>query len=683
MANRWHRWGRRARRWGKKWFTRGDIGRYDSPDADATMDRMVSWRPDKYKRFWPKALDFLFAVTAAIGTGLATFFGCYGFGCKNDFGDIASYIFAGILGAAGWFANQSVNDVSFEDFHKYARKPNLEEAEFTCQNLKKRKSWVFYFGVLLFVISAAMYGATAFAFGEWGPLQQIAAALGLVSAIVTVIPEVENWIDPYYHKADNVSIFEYISGERKNGWALFLTLLNVIALSATFAIGLVSFFQVFITTLPMTTAIIISIAIAYSIGGATPFYFYLKAITDTFTNFKQTYWPAFRNAPGSTQAKIAMKVTLNAVGNLIATVFAINWILPALVVGTPFAALVGPYLLAFAIVCGLVAGLASFVICSRFCAKELITAQEARAEQDDRYMDFPDGGFPRNASELTSTPKSGTPRATGNPNDPLLPPQGASFNNGYGAGDGDGYPDSDGDRVNESLIATTAPTLATIPKIASTMDTSGDAKILSCVQMTQLNSSTTPAVSSFTPLLCDNTDSKSAADTQPQAASEGAASVSSARAPLEAATLTASPSETIGSDPAPAQISLPVASLDRTAPTPYHSNVNTGEPPSTAVTTQRYVPIMPASLTASLGMFANSTNEASQVCTTSFADSHKKSLTQIMRDSGSGVFTQPPRLVAVEAVQNSDMPSTKNRDRVVAPTSPSLTAGYAHAAAAA
>lgn len=155
----------------------------------------------------------------------------------------------------------------------------------------------YWFGSGVFILTGILFGLTAFAFGPVGALAAVAIAAGFFVAAIMMIQELETWLesfdDPNQNKKSISQVvaawYASLSPGKMLGYGI--TVFNVIGLSLLFTLGLTTFLVgVGLATLP---ALIIGLAVAFTIGAFTEFYFYnrfLSAFCDKLLENLKEFW---------------------------------------------------------------------------------------------------------------------------------------------------------------------------------------------------------------------------------------------------------------------------------------------------------------------------------------------------------------------------------------------------------
>lgn len=316
------------------------------------------------------------AFKEIMGLRVISFLGALGTGLQNYMG-VASFIqgmmslsyaateagrgiIHGVATMLGGFCSTLVNYCMniglLEDFYeRITKKPKPK-------NLKGWKKFRYYAGAGVFIGTGILFGLTAIAFGPIGPLAVISIIAGIFVSIIMIIQEVETWLKSFDNEADIRKPLSQIFKEWKNSLTqgkvvgLTISIGNVIALSLLFTIGLSTFFMsVGVAALP---ALITSFAIAFTGGAFTEFYFYHSFLSKFCDEFKKN-WKEFKKVPYPVLGFACVATNALVNGILAYTgIFMLSSLFAAASVAAPPLGI----LIAVAVVTGLFAGSASFIL---------------------------------------------------------------------------------------------------------------------------------------------------------------------------------------------------------------------------------------------------------------------------------------------------------------------------------
>lgn len=187
-------------------------------------------------------------------------------------------IAVGFGGICGGLINFFINVELLKSFYKriIGKKPMPE--------LEGSQKFQYWFGSAVFIITGILFGLTAFAFGPVGALAAIAIAAGIFVAAIMMIQELETWLESFDDPQENAkSLIQklnewYASLTPSKVMGIVIAIGNVVALSLLFTLGMTAFLSgVGVAALP---ALIIGLAVGFTGGAFTEFYFYNKFLSD-------------------------------------------------------------------------------------------------------------------------------------------------------------------------------------------------------------------------------------------------------------------------------------------------------------------------------------------------------------------------------------------------------------------
>lgn len=202
-------------------------------------------------------------------------------------GKLSKYLGQGIALSAGGICSGVVNfwmnidllDGFFERLHTGFRLDRLK--------LNPWQKMQYFAGILVFVVTGLLFGLMAFTFAMQGPLATLSIIAGVLVAGIMTIQEVETWLSSYDNPHSKTK--ESLNWLQATGkWCgHFIAAGNVIALSLLFTLGLTqSLMLLNVAALP---ALITGLAIAFSFGAFTEYYFYNFYLADFGKNFQQKF----------------------------------------------------------------------------------------------------------------------------------------------------------------------------------------------------------------------------------------------------------------------------------------------------------------------------------------------------------------------------------------------------------
>jgi hypothetical protein len=194
-------------------------------------------------------------------------------------------------GVCGGLVNFFINIKLLENFlERVTEKP--------MPNLTGWQKAQYWLGNGVFILTGILFGLTVFAFGPIGALAAVSIAAGVFVAVIMMIQELETWLEGFDNldEGNKKSISEVVSE-----WAATLTkgkilgyvitVLNVVALSLLFTLGLATFLMG--VGVPALPAVIAGFAVAFTGGAFTEFYFYnrfLSTFCDKFVENIKEFW---------------------------------------------------------------------------------------------------------------------------------------------------------------------------------------------------------------------------------------------------------------------------------------------------------------------------------------------------------------------------------------------------------
>ncbi len=302
-----------------------------------------------------RVFAYTIAFLGAAGSSLQHTMGMVSF--INDVSKASEALATGLAVAFGGvmsgLVNLSVNFECLESFGLRLRgkkpKPKLETWN---------KKLLYWGGIAVFVVTGMLFGSTAVAFGSVGVLGAVAMGFGVFVGIIMVIQELETWLDRF--DKERVSVKEWLKNlTLGQGFALVVSIFNVLALSLLFTLGLTTLLVSM--HVPLVPALITSLVISFTGGAFTEFYFYnyfmdgfcknLKTISENWRNFKKTKWPVVGMLCIVVNAGVNSALCYSGVLLLNTLFIAAGW---------------APIPLEVAVVVAIFGGMASFLLCSDF-----------------------------------------------------------------------------------------------------------------------------------------------------------------------------------------------------------------------------------------------------------------------------------------------------------------------------
>lgn len=150
----------------------------------------------------------------------------------------------------------------------------------------------YYGGIAIFSITGILFGLMAFTFAMESPLAILALAVGLFVTVITVLQEIEAWLQSF----DATNTYEITTWSEYIGhcFGYLITWGNILALSLGFSLGLASsLMALHVAALP---AVITGFSVAFTAGLFTEYYFYSQFLPKFCAQFEKN-WAAFIESP--------------------------------------------------------------------------------------------------------------------------------------------------------------------------------------------------------------------------------------------------------------------------------------------------------------------------------------------------------------------------------------------------
>jgi hypothetical protein len=273
--------------------------------------------------------------------------------------------------ATGGFASGMVNywmnlDL-MERFYKRMFSNEHTEPQYIRYELSAWQQFIYFGGILLFVITGILFGLMAFTFALQGPLAILSGAAGLFVTAIMTIQEVETWLKSYDDKYDPKNISQVPPQPLTKLETLgkycghFIAAGNVLALSLLFALGLTQtlLFWNIMTALP---ALITGFFVAFTAGAFTEYFFYNAYLADFGQKYAQK-WQEMQTIPHLWFGIIC--IAINAIVNgalAYSGVPLLSGLFVAANVGLPPVAAIT----ALAVISGIFSGSASYILGAAF-----------------------------------------------------------------------------------------------------------------------------------------------------------------------------------------------------------------------------------------------------------------------------------------------------------------------------
>ncbi len=185
----------------------------------------------------------------------------------------------GAGGLCGGMVNFWMNEVLLDDFFTRMMSGN----SYVDKNKSLWEQIQYFGGIAVFVVTGVLFGLMAFTFAMEGPLAVLSVAAGIFVAGIMTIQEVETWLSSYDPKGPAVA--ETLTGLQQFGkWCGHIIAAgNVLALSLLFTLGLAQgLIAINIAAFP---ALIAGLAVAFTFGAFTEYYFYNFYLADFCKDF--------------------------------------------------------------------------------------------------------------------------------------------------------------------------------------------------------------------------------------------------------------------------------------------------------------------------------------------------------------------------------------------------------------
>jgi hypothetical protein len=290
-------------------------------------------------------------------------------------------------GICGGLVNLFLNIELLESFWERITKKN-KPADAAPVVLSGWQKFSYWFGSGLFVITGVLYGLTAFAFGPVGVLAALGIASGILVAGIMTIQELETWLQGFdkMDEKKNLTLkqrwLEWKNAVTKGKVVgSVIAIGNVVALSLLMTLGMATFLMgVGVAALP---ALIVGLAVAFTIGAFTEYYFYNKFLSE-FCDKIKARWTTFKE---ETKYPVmgAVCCSINALVNGALTYVGVTMI-AALLASASIAVPPVGIIIAVAVTVAVFAAAASFILGLDFWTRNMkkpAIAAPANVKQDD------------------------------------------------------------------------------------------------------------------------------------------------------------------------------------------------------------------------------------------------------------------------------------------------------------
>lgn len=213
----------------------------------------------------------------------------------------------------------------------------------------------FFGGIFVFLVTGLLFGLMAFTFAMEGPLATLSIAAGLFVAAIMTIQEIETWLSSYDQTRSvetNLTLWQQCGQ-----WIGYIIAVgNVFALSLLFTLSLAQALMAMqVAAFP---ALIAGLAIGFTFGAFTEYFFYNYYLSDFCQNFAEN-WTRMQAIP---QAWLGfLSVSINAFVNCALTYAGVE-LLSGLLVAAHIALPPVAAITALAVFSALFAGSASFIL---------------------------------------------------------------------------------------------------------------------------------------------------------------------------------------------------------------------------------------------------------------------------------------------------------------------------------
>lgn len=201
----------------------------------------------------------------------------------------------------------------------------------------------YFGGIFVFLVTGILFGLMAFTFAMTGPLAVLSIAAGIFVAIIMTIQELETWLSSY-DKTDAISKESLTKLQKIGKWCGHIIAVgNVLALSLLFTLSLAqALIALHVAALP---ALIAGLAVAFTFGAFTEYYFYNFYLAQFCKNIAQN-WNKMTAIPNAwvgflcvtTNAFVNAALTYAGVGLLSGLLVAAHIALPPLAIITVLSA---------------------------------------------------------------------------------------------------------------------------------------------------------------------------------------------------------------------------------------------------------------------------------------------------------------------------------------------------------
>ena len=235
------------------------------------------------KQFTKKMSVYLIALLGAAGSSLQNFMAFILFlGRISSLTSFFVMLSAGVVSVCSGLVNLCINIKLLKDF---ADRFNGKKGTYPGKGWKR---FTFYAGSAVFITTGLLFALTAIAFAPAGSLAMLGVAAGIFVGLIMMIQELETWLESFNEEKEYVSFWQGL----KHWWkeltpgkaiGIFIAVGNTLALSLLLTSGLGLFLMGF--GVPISVAMVVGFAIAFSVGAFTEFYFYTGFLSEFCGDF--------------------------------------------------------------------------------------------------------------------------------------------------------------------------------------------------------------------------------------------------------------------------------------------------------------------------------------------------------------------------------------------------------------
>ncbi len=236
--------------------------------------------------------------------------------------------------------------------------------EYVYKQLSLLEQVQYFGGIGVFIVTGALFGLMAFTFALEGPLALLSIAAGVFVAGIMTVQEVETWLSSYDPKEAKEA--EVLTGMQQFGkWCGHIIAAgNVLALSLLFSLGMAqSLMMINVAAFPALAA---GVAVAFTFGAFTEFYFYNFYLADFCKDFGKK-WEQMMALSNASFGMLC--ISINAFVNAALTYAGVMMLTGTLVAASVVVPPVG-VMIALAAVSAVFGGSASFMLGMAFWIRQ-------------------------------------------------------------------------------------------------------------------------------------------------------------------------------------------------------------------------------------------------------------------------------------------------------------------------